>query len=1120
MAERDVSSLSTLSTLSTLCLALTLAACGTSPRLSTLARSDRAFEFRHDIELFETANGLTVALIADHRTNLATVDVRYDVGAIADPPGRHGLAHLVEHAMFLVRSGPTEPSLGHRLDELALWSNAYTTWDETHYTSIGPASALGEVLALEARRMSATCAEIDAADLARERDVVLAEASQSASAGAVVEGRLRGLIFGPDHPYARDPGSREVAAATRQEVCDFIAAHYSPDRAYLVVTGAFDPVELRGQIARTFGAVVRHATVPVPSVAAADLHGQITRHTLPIERATALVAFPFPAWGVKGGLANTVAANLLRQNLVSAGASVSWIADSDAWVEGGARTRVLVAMVSVESPDRLESAVEVIYRAAAAVSSSAEFRATPTLSAALRTDLERWDELAGRGAWIADYLQHAGHRWFMLDDLAVAASGWRPYAAEVAADLRPERSHVLLVSPEDGHRGVRVTGGAPVGTHDQATWRRAVDEAEADRPLRLARAVAPPVERYTLANGLEVVLAPDDRSPLVEARLQFPAGTAHQPADQPMLAAAGAYLLVPDPLPVVPKGGNLRRWWWASGSTRTRDVDELTTTFAARGLAAWADWQVWYPWAAIHTGRYLDEVVAEARTEIADELAAEEPDDAAAVADRVVRERLFGAGHPYAAAPRAALRSMRTLRTGQLEAWRRAHYRPRGATLVVTGAFDPQAVRHEIDALYGTWADVAPESGVDAPPARPAAGPSWLAVDAPRALQVDLTIAFAGTSRRVADRAARLVLVEMVREATSDVREGLGASYGVSASYLGGASGSALMISGSVEESRVDVAVPRALAVIERLRTDPVLRREAFVRARRKALLEVEARTAGAASRAREIASAARDGDRSEDQRLRAEVAALTIVDLDAVLERDLLREHMVVALRGRRGAVDAGFRALGVTAERITAPEVEAPTSPRPSAPSATPVPPPPPAGPPGDPALRLEVGSPDNIRGPQTEGLFQGGHRISLDRFLRLSGHGDVASRIVTRRRVRWGLGLAGGLILAGGLYHGLDGERCEYGSVREQQACLDRNNTRRREALGIVLGGGGLLAVGGTMSNLRPSTATLRRYADEHNYRQRIPLEGEALSTSTWTLSPVIGPGQVGLTLTGSL
>src|SRR6186997_3085703 len=78
-------------------------------------------------------NGLRVVLLPDPSAELVEVDVRYEVGSKEDPPGRAGLAHLVEHLMFQQQAGPDQPSVAAVLQQSTLSHNAFTSWDSTHY---------------------------------------------------------------------------------------------------------------------------------------------------------------------------------------------------------------------------------------------------------------------------------------------------------------------------------------------------------------------------------------------------------------------------------------------------------------------------------------------------------------------------------------------------------------------------------------------------------------------------------------------------------------------------------------------------------------------------------------------------------------------------------------------------------------------------------------------------------------------------------------------------------------------------------------------------------------------------------------------------------------------------
>src|ERR1043165_9780013 len=99
-------------------------------------------------------NGLRFVVMPDPSTQLAEVDVRYEVGAREDSHGKAGLAHLVEHLMFDQQpGGPGTRTRQQELTDLTLNQNAYTTWDTTHYMLNARAELLDALLKIEASRM-------------------------------------------------------------------------------------------------------------------------------------------------------------------------------------------------------------------------------------------------------------------------------------------------------------------------------------------------------------------------------------------------------------------------------------------------------------------------------------------------------------------------------------------------------------------------------------------------------------------------------------------------------------------------------------------------------------------------------------------------------------------------------------------------------------------------------------------------------------------------------------------------------------------------------------------------------------------------------------------------------
>jgi zinc protease len=71
-------------------------------------------------------------------------------------------------------------------------------------------------------------------------------------------------VFGADHPMARHAEYATIAAVTRQDMVDFHADWFHPDRMYLVVIGDFDSAEMVGKIEAAFAGWEK-ATVPLPA---------------------------------------------------------------------------------------------------------------------------------------------------------------------------------------------------------------------------------------------------------------------------------------------------------------------------------------------------------------------------------------------------------------------------------------------------------------------------------------------------------------------------------------------------------------------------------------------------------------------------------------------------------------------------------------------------------------------------------------------------------------------------------------------------------------------------------------------------------------------------------------
>ncbi len=104
------------------------------------------------IEQYQLPNGLTVVLHEDHKSPLVAVNVIYNVGSKDEPPGRTGLAHLMEHLMFR-GSQNNDGSYSWPICYDSVKDRAWTERDRTVYQTTVTRNALEPVLWLEADRM-------------------------------------------------------------------------------------------------------------------------------------------------------------------------------------------------------------------------------------------------------------------------------------------------------------------------------------------------------------------------------------------------------------------------------------------------------------------------------------------------------------------------------------------------------------------------------------------------------------------------------------------------------------------------------------------------------------------------------------------------------------------------------------------------------------------------------------------------------------------------------------------------------------------------------------------------------------------------------------------------------
>ncbi|MCG8419552.1 MAG: insulinase family protein [Proteobacteria bacterium] len=887
----------------------------------------RTATYQQDHEVFHlSTNGLTVLLLPTQNTNLVKVDVRYPAGALEDFRGKSGLAHLIEHVTFSTRhQEPEGATLAELLSRSALWYNGYTTAEETHYSSVALADQVDTLLEVESYRMRSRCELIDERDLARARDVVRNEIRQGIGVGSEMAQMFRRAVYGKTHPYARPVGGtdRSIASIERDDVCRFLRDHYGPSAAILAVSGNIDKKQVQRAIVARFGRIEKQPAGQRSSMARLSLRGTTSRHELPVEQATAVVAFQSPRLLDRDALIARFAREMLRQSLYSLLREHPFIVDINTGVVGASDAPLHYITVSVNAPARLEKAVALIYKEAASVGKGLSQPAFDDMRNRTRTALlSRVESFDDQADVFIEYLSAGDNGQFLLRDLAAVAGLARGDVQTYALHyLERESSHVAYFYPKKAAKIVEERAALRAEHTDYRMPDRhmVIDRQEAERPLQVSeRRPQTKFEHFALDNGLQVYLAPSLSYPVVDLRVVFPAGRAHEPADKPGLAELTAMLMEPEfhvsdfEAPTL-MGAFTIGQIMQMGGDYDWDVDDLATSFRMRGLSIYGDGLLWRLYFMLSSASYEKSSLRELRELVQRR---EKARDTQPSWPRLVMETLFGKDYRLGIR-RPDSASLASLSVGDLEDFRELHYRPAGAAIIVTGRFDAEYMAAEVRRLFGAW------KGTSGPKAQPVLQPvqnqkaAYFAAIDEDEIQTNIIMAFRTEPDDLKQAATRLVMSEIVRDKLGILRNQLGATYGIKVDHTPLRSTGILAIEVAVDRERAGEAFVAMRKALDQIRAGEFT--DEFVRARRLVMQRLLAATVNSRTVADQLTHRAMRGlgDSHYDQLVQT-VAELQPRDVRALSDRELAARREVVVAQGRKESVDALYRAAHIAQYRV----------------------------------------------------------------------------------------------------------------------------------------------------------------------------------------------------------
>ncbi len=711
-------------------------------------------------------NGLVILVEEDHSVPVASVQAWCETGSIHEGAWLGaGLSHILEHMLFkgTARRGPGQ--IAREVQNAGGYINAYTSFDRTVYWIDIPKAGVSTAIDILAdATMNSTLPE---AEYAKEQEVIRREFAMGMDDPDRVSSKTLFATAYRRHPY-RHPviGHLDVYnRLTRDDVMAYYKARYVPNNLFFVITGDVDPQAVRDQLAALFET---SPLQPLPPVYVPAEPVQLGRREEHVEFPTELTRLEL-AWHIPELTHPDVPALDLLSMILGDGRSSrlfrrvreeqSLVHGVQAWCYTPGQPG-LFGIEALLDPARRDAALAGIF---AEVERLKTEGVTPEeLAKAVRQALSgQISGLATTRGRAADL----GSNWQLTRNCQFT----RDYLAALQRVTVDDLARVARAYFTD--QNLTVTSLNPPGTLGKAV-------------AETSGTSAGPVQKFTLANGLRLLVREDPRLPMVSAVATFKCGLLSETPENNGISRLYSHVL--------PKGTASR-----SAEAIAEEIESLGGGIGAEagnnsfgvslkvmqpdlsaGLELLAD-------VLLHPTFPEKEIAREQEAQLASLKA--EDEEPTVVARHLMRRTLF-AEHPYGMRAGGTPETVAALDRARLLAFHREFAVARNGVLAVFGAVKAREVLALVERYF---AELPPGQPALETPPRPAplAGAQHVEEFKPK----EQAIVMAGF-RGLDIYDARRYALELIEEACSDlgsrffnrIREKLGLAYFVGASQATG----------------------------------------------------------------------------------------------------------------------------------------------------------------------------------------------------------------------------------------------------------------------------------------------------------------------------------------------
>ena len=212
---------------------------------------------------YQLSNGIKLIVREDHRAPTVAHMVWYRAGSMDETNGRTGAAHVLEHMMFKGTDKVKAGEFSRLVAAVGGRENAFTSRDYTAYFQQVEKSKLGDVMKLEADRMSNL--NFDDAEFSKEIQVIMEERrlrTEDNPSSLLNESLMATAYMSSPYRHPVIGWMNDLINMKAVDARNWYQSWYTPNNATVVISGDVDPLQTLQMVEKYYGEATAH-TLPV-----------------------------------------------------------------------------------------------------------------------------------------------------------------------------------------------------------------------------------------------------------------------------------------------------------------------------------------------------------------------------------------------------------------------------------------------------------------------------------------------------------------------------------------------------------------------------------------------------------------------------------------------------------------------------------------------------------------------------------------------------------------------------------------------------------------------------------------------------------------------------------------